>query len=167
VVSSEGVKVRDFIAGSSPYLLIKPDGLAGKRPVRRTETEWKTPNATFEETFEIDMRLEELPLRLVVWDCLEEVHDQKALGRCRAEYFARGLKGDPKEAYMQFVEVPDLDVAPEGSSSGLGGVGARKRAMPRFTEIPDATPENMKQVRAHKHTPLVIKHTHFMFGVSL
>lgn len=53
---------------------------------------------------------------------------------------------------MQFVEVPDMDVPPEGSSAGMSSsengppISDRKRAMPRFTELPDAIPENMKQV---------------------
>jgi hypothetical protein len=92
LVSTEEVKVHDFLAGSNPYLLIKPDGLGGKRPMRRTVTNWKTPNAAFDETFEIDMCLEELPLRIVVWDHMEEIRDNKTLNLARAEYASRSLK---------------------------------------------------------------------------
>mmetsp|Transcript_14906 Transcript_14906/g.19328 ORF Transcript_14906/g.19328 Transcript_14906/m.19328 type:complete len:661 (+) Transcript_14906:1389-3371(+) len=130
IITSENVKVRDWLTGSAPYILIKPDGDACVRRTLTTSSQWLTPNAKFEETFEFDVTNEELPIKLVIWDHLEEIQDEKAMKKVTKQYKKEQLKGDPKEAYMRFVQVPDMD-DPKADPK-------RRRALPQFTEIPES-----------------------------
>jgi hypothetical protein len=65
IVNSENIKIRDWISGSAPYILIKPDGNNCLRRTFATSAQWLTPNYKFEETFEFDISASELPIRLV------------------------------------------------------------------------------------------------------
>lgn len=134
IVASEHVQVRDFLAGSNPYVVVKPDGRGGARPTQRTTAEWLAPNATFGETFEFDVCASDLPVRLVIWDRLEELATAKELKRAAKALAAAGRpEVPPAEAYMRYVDLPDLDHPP-----GHEVDPKRKRALPRFVEIPEA-----------------------------
>jgi hypothetical protein len=134
VVASEHVKVRDYLAGSNPYLIVKPDGRGGRRPTQRSKTEWLAPNTQFNESFELDITESDLPVRLVIWDHLEELTSSRDLKRAAKELLAANRpEVPPSEAYMRYVDVPDFDHPP-----GPELDPKRKRALPRFVEIPES-----------------------------
>lgn len=134
VVASEHVKVRDYLAGSNPYLIVKPDGRGGRRPTQRSKTEWLAPNTQFNESFELDITESDLPVRLVIWDHLEELTSTRDLKRAAKELAAANrAEVPPSEAYMRYVDVPDYD-----HPSGPELDPKRKRALPRFVDIPES-----------------------------
>ena len=133
---SENVKVRDFLAGSAPYLLVKPDGGKGKRPMMRTVTEWVTPNAIFGETFEFDVCPSDLPIRIVVWDHLEEPRGKAELRHCSHSLAQQKLDHlfKPHESHMRCaaVERPPQRAPPPRELDAWRAAATRAQRAPRL-----------------------------------